>query len=87
MPEIREELLTAVTDIVAGQLGRPVDEFGPDTDLRTLEGADSVKVLRIIAKIEQRYDIELEDEDVFAVSTIAEVVTVVDKTLGAEGRR
>ncbi|MDN5859240.1 MAG: phosphopantetheine-binding protein [Pseudonocardia sp.] len=38
-------------------------------------------VLRIIATIEQRYDIELEDADVFGVSTVDEVVSVVRAAL------
>lgn len=40
-----------------------------------------MRVLRIIARIERTYDIELEDEDVFAVSTLAELADVVDKAL------
>ncbi|MBA0052703.1 acyl carrier protein [Streptomyces sp. AJS327] len=84
MTEQREQILTTVTEIVAGEIGQSADSLTPETDLRSLEGADSVKVLRMVAKIEQRYDIELEDEDVFGLSTITEVVTVVEKAL-AEG--
>ena len=67
----------AVVGIVAEVLGVDAADLSTDTDLRTVEGADSIKVLRIIAKIEQRYDVELEDEDVFGVSTVAQVAEVV----------
>ncbi|GAA4910011.1 acyl carrier protein [Streptomyces coeruleoprunus] len=87
MPENSEQILTTVTDIVAAELGVPADSLTPETDLRGLEGADSVKVLRMVARIEQRYDIELEDEDVFTVATVSQVVTVVEKALAAEGAR
>lgn len=73
----RPEITAAVIEIVAGVLGTPAADLHEDSDLRAVEGADSIKVLRIIAKIEQRYDVELEDEDVFGVSTIAEVADVV----------
>ena len=73
------DLTAAVTEIVAAELGRAPHTLEPGTDLRSTEGADSVKVLRMIAKIEQRFDVELEDEDIFGVNTIAEVVAVVAK--------
>ncbi|MFC4943071.1 acyl carrier protein [Pseudonocardia sp. GCM10023141] len=71
------EITADVIGIVASVLGVEPSDLHADTDLRTVEGADSIKVLRIIAKIEQRYDVELEDEDVFEVSTIAQVAGVV----------
>ncbi|SDD10729.1 acyl carrier protein [Actinokineospora iranica] len=75
------EITAAVTEIAAAETGVPAADLTPDTDLRAVEGVDSVKVLRMIAKIERRYDIELEDEDVFGVATVGEVAVVVDKTL------
>jgi acyl carrier protein len=75
------EITGAVVEIVADVLGVERTELGTDTDLRTVEGADSIKVLRIVAKIEQRYDVELEDEDVFGVSTIEQVADVVAAAL------
>ncbi|GHE79649.1 hypothetical protein GCM10017786_07010 [Amycolatopsis deserti] len=70
-----------VTEIVAAALGRDAAELTPDTDLRSVEGADSIKVLRIVAKLEQTYDIELEDDEIFGLRTIDEVVAVVGRAL------
>ncbi len=77
----RAEITGSVVEIVAEVLGVAAADLRTDTDLRTVEGADSIKVLRIIAKIEQRYDIELEDEDVFGVSTVEQVSAVVSTAL------
>ena len=74
-------ITAGVTGVVAAELGLDPDLLSPDTDLRAVEGADSVKVLRIIARIERNHDIELEDEDVFSVTTIAEVANVVRRAL------
>lgn len=71
------EIATSVTDIVAGELAIAPAELDPHADLRAIEGADSVKVLRIIARIEQRHDIELEDSDVFGVTTVDRITAVV----------
>ncbi|HJQ48340.1 MAG TPA: acyl carrier protein [Amycolatopsis sp.] len=75
---------TTVTEIVAAELGCNADTLRPDTDLRSVEGADSIKVLRMIAKIEQAYGIELEDDQIFGLTTLAEVVAVVDQAVAKE---
>lgn len=77
MTTATSEITTSVIEIVADVLSTDAADLRPDTDLRAVEGADSIKVLRIIAKIEQRYDIELDDEDVFGVSTVEQVAAVV----------
>ncbi|MFD2419696.1 acyl carrier protein [Amycolatopsis pigmentata] len=78
------DVATTVTAIVAAELGRQTGELSPGADLRAVEGADSIKVLRIVAKIEQIYDIELPDDEIFALKTIDEVVTVVDRAVARE---
>ena len=78
------ELTRAVTEVVAGELALPPANLTPETDLQSVEGADSIKVLRIIARIEQRFDVELEDSDVFGVRTVADVVNVLRRSLEGE---
>ena len=75
---------TTVTEIVAAELGCNVDTLRPDTDLRAVEGADSIKELRMIAKIEQAYQIELEDDQIFGLATLGQVVAVVDQAVAKE---
>ena len=76
-----DRITETVRAIVAEVLDTPAAELSPATDLREVEGADSIKVLRLIARIEREYDVELEDSDVFGVGTIAEVAEVVRKAL------
>jgi acyl carrier protein len=80
-PAITDQITETVRGIVAEVLDTPAAELSLDTDLREVEGADSIKVLRLIARIEREYDVELEDEDVFGVSSIAEIAEVVRKAL------
>ncbi|EFC86347.1 acyl carrier protein [Parafrankia sp. EUN1f] len=75
------EVLSTVTDIVARELGMQADTLTPDLDLRSAEGADSMKVLVMISRIERAYDIEIEDEDVFTLASISDVVRIVLATL------
>ncbi|WP_107656099.1 acyl carrier protein [Nocardia suismassiliense] len=75
------DILRTVTEIAAAETGIAEADLRPDVDLRGMAGVDSVRVLRMVAKIERTYDIELEDEDVFGLSTLNDVVEVVDRTL------
>ncbi|KAA8880322.1 acyl carrier protein [Nocardia colli] len=75
------DILRTVTEIAAAETGIPAAELLPDVDLRGMAGVDSVRVLRMVAKIERSYDIEMEDEDVFGLSTLNDVVKVVDRSL------
>ncbi len=75
-------IVATVTAIAAAELGLPAADLRPDTDLRAIEGMDSVKVLRMIAKIEQAYDIELDDEVVFGLSSIDGTAGAVRQALG-----
>lgn len=72
-PPVLDETIATVTDLAAREFGCPADELTPDLDLSTLKGADSVKLLRVVAKIERAYDIELEDDQVFGLKTIRDV--------------
>ncbi|MBL7500516.1 acyl carrier protein [Frankia sp. CNm7] len=76
-----DELISEITGIVAEELGLSPDAVSPDADLRAVEGADSVKVLRVVARIERSHDVELEDEEVFGASTIREVAEVLKQAL------
>jgi acyl carrier protein len=84
--ETRSEIQRTVTEIVAAEFGIPVERCAPDLDLREVEGASSVKVLRAISKVEQRYDIELEDADVFSFTCVNDVVGAVDEMISTERR-
>lgn len=78
------DILRTVTEIAAAETGIPAAELRPDADLRGMEGVDSVRVLRMVARIERAFDIELEDEQVFGLSSLDDVVTVVDRALREE---
>jgi acyl carrier protein len=73
----RADILTTVRGFVAEELATPAGDIGDDVPLKELAGADSVKMLRVVARIERCYDTEFEDEDVFTVRTLNELVDLV----------
>jgi acyl carrier protein len=57
--------------------------IGPDDVLREVPGADSVHLLRVIADVERRWGVELDDEDIFGPITLDDLVTLVCAQLKA----
>jgi acyl carrier protein len=79
----RADILSTIRGFVAEELALLAGDIGDDVLLKELAGADSVKMLRVVARIERRYDTEFEDEDVFKVRTLNELVDLV-MTSGGE---
>jgi acyl carrier protein len=70
-----------IRGFVCQELKVTPDQVADTTDILELSGSESIKLLRIVARIERQYDIELEDEQVFGVRTIQQMVDVVHKLL------
>ncbi|WP_239313562.1 MULTISPECIES: acyl carrier protein [unclassified Frankia] len=84
MSASHEQIVAAITGIVTEELGLAAGSVTPSADLRSMQGADSVKVLRMIARIERHYDVELDDEDIFTLSSIHDVALVVAGALALD---
>ena len=78
------EIETAIIGYVSSELGLPAEEIGTASSLRELPGVESVKVLRVVARIERDFDIELDDELVFRLETVDELTRAVCALVGGE---
>ncbi|GLZ52147.1 acyl carrier protein [Actinomycetospora sp. NBRC 106378] len=70
------DLAPAVAAIVADQLGIE----GPlhaATDLRTLDGVDSLRLLRLVTRIEEHFGVQLDDAEVFDTHTVGALADLV----------
>jgi len=72
-----QEIGAAVAAVVSEELNILAGDLNPDTNLRELQGVESIKVLRIVTKLERKYGVELEDETVFRVKTIRELADAI----------
>jgi acyl carrier protein len=77
----------SIAGTVTGLIREAVGDVADDADLRTIEGVDSIKVLRVIAAVERTYDIELEDEEVFGFKTIDDVIRSVQAAVKEQATR
>ncbi len=61
--------------------GSRPDDFAPETELVADLGFDSVKLIDLLMELEERLDIKLQEEDVADMSTIADLLTIIERKL------
>lgn len=62
---------------IAAELKIAPADIADDAVLKQLPGADSVRLMRIVALVERDYQIEFEDKDIFAIRTFDELVGLI----------
>lgn len=72
-----------VCELLAATLGIPVDSINLDDVLADLPEMSSINVVRMVAKIEQRFDITIPDEDIFEARTVSDIVATVQRVHAA----
>lgn len=80
----REELREKLKSIVAGQLSVSPSDIVDGATLDEL-GADSLDRVEIVMKIEEAFDLELNDDDMEKISTFVELVDYIDKVMQVAG--
>jgi acyl carrier protein len=75
------EVMAKVRQIVANQLCLEEGQVGPDSNLSTELGADSLDVVELVMALEEGFDIEIPDEAASEISTVQEAVNFIEQTL------
>ncbi|WP_062212983.1 acyl carrier protein [Streptomyces sp. NBRC 109706] len=83
-PISREQVAAVTTELVAAELEISPSEIALTDVLKGLPGADSMKLLRVVSKLERHWDAEFDDEAIFAARTVDDLITLVQKHLGEE---
>ena len=76
-----EVLNEKLRGLMAEQLGVEPGEIKPDSNILEDLGADSLDVVEMVMTIEDAFDIEIEDSDVEAMRTVADIEAYVAKRL------
>jgi acyl carrier protein len=75
------DIKATIRDILCRELKLDPQAIADQTNLREIPGIESLKILRIILRIEEHYDIELEEQVVFSVETIENIAVAVANLL------
>ena len=79
----KEEIFKTVQSIAADELDTDADKIRMDTSIQNDLNADSLDVFEIMNELEDKFDIELDDDNAKA-ETISDVVDLVAKQLAAK---
>ena len=77
-----DSLELKIRGLLAEQLGVDAGEVTPDANILDDLGADSLDVVEMVMALEETFDIEVPDEDVEEMRTVADVERYVVKAVG-----
>ena len=76
-------IATQIRTALAQHLKRDVSKIHPQDRLREDLGLDSLAMIELLFKIEEHFDLEIPNEDLSRVTTVADVTAYVEEKLGA----
>ncbi len=77
------DTLSKVQEIVAEKLGKKIEEIKPEANFQNDLGADSLDTVELVMSLEEKFDIEIPDEDAEGIHTVADAVKYIDSKLSA----
>lgn len=75
------EIFEKVADIASDVLGINADEITEETTFDDLD-ADSLDRLQLVTAMEDEFDIEIDDEKLEAITSVAEAIVAIKSALG-----
>jgi acyl carrier protein len=72
----REQVAAVVREFLGQELKIEPSDITDDAILKELPGADSVRLVRVVSRLERHWDKEFEDEQVFDLRKFDELVTL-----------
>ena len=77
----QSEIFEKVADIANDVLGINADEITEETTFDDLD-ADSLDRLQLVTAMEDEFDIEIDDEKLEAINSVAEAIEAIKSALG-----
>ena len=74
--ELLDEVVAVVRSVIPGNTAAVIE---PESSLRGL-GFDSVDLIELTVRLEGAFDVDLADADSYRVSTVSDVVTLIEET-------
>lgn len=77
--QLKEELRTLIAETIE------IDDFADDEDFINDIGADSMMMIEIVARLEKKYKINIEEQYLLKMKTLAQLVETVKEIMTASG--
>ncbi|MBD3793112.1 MAG: acyl carrier protein [Campylobacterales bacterium] len=75
-------LFDDVKEVVVEQLNVSPDEVKEDSKFVEDLGADSLDVVELVMALEEKFEIEIPDEDAEKIATVADAIAFIEKIQG-----
>ena len=75
----RTEIFNKVADIASDVLGIDIDQITEETTFDDLD-ADSLDRLQLVTAFEDEYDIEMDEERLLAIASVADAIEAIEAT-------
>ena len=75
----RTEIFNKVADIASDVLGIDIDQITEETTFDDLD-ADSLDRLQLVTAFEDEFDIELDEERLLAIASVADAIDAIEAT-------
>lgn len=76
-----QQVAAVVREVLGRELKIAPEEIADDAVLKELPGADSVRLVRVVSRLERQWDREFDDERVFGLSRFDELVSLARSCL------
>jgi acyl carrier protein len=75
-------LIDDIKEVVVEQLSVSADEVKDDAKFVEDLGADSLDVVELVMALEEKFDIEIPDEDAEKLATVGDAISYLEEKLG-----
>lgn len=76
------DIAEQVKQIVVEQLNVSEDEVVPTASFVDDLGADSLDVVELVMELEEKFDLEISDEDAEKIATVGDAVRYIEERVG-----
>ena len=76
-----QDVANGLKEIMAARLGLPVEQLVPEARLVEDLGLDSLDAVELAISVERKFDIEVPEEELTKLKTVADMVALVESRL------
>jgi len=84
MAQTRDEIIDTMKDVLASELGVDATKVTADARFKEDLDADSLDLVEVVLALEEKFGIEIPDEEIAGVKTVGEAADLVLAKQGAK---
>lgn len=75
--QVDQEIVSEVKKMIASQIGKSEDEITPESSFIEDLGADSLDLVELIMSMEDKFGLEIADEDAESIVTVQDAINFI----------